>query len=190
MKVTFLRRKKTKGGYEIRLTESLTLRLTSIMNLLATMELEKLDATPFPSGNLRAKAILVVNVASQCGLTPQYKQLQALSEAYKDKGLLVIGVPCNQFGGQEPGSAEEIASFCTANYGVTFPLLKKTKVNGPDAHPLYKKLVQTADAEGKAGDVEWNFEKFLVVGDTVTRFRPSVTPQSPPLIAAIEQALA
>jgi glutathione peroxidase len=133
---------------------------------------------------------LIVNVASKCGLTPQYEGLQQLYDRYADRGLKIVGVPCNQFGEQEPGTHEEIATFCSANYGVTFPLTAKLDVNGPNRHPLYEELTATPDAEGKAGDVQWNFEKFLVARDgTVTRFRPLVTPDDPALVAAIERAL-
>ncbi|GAB4058779.1 glutathione peroxidase [Catellatospora paridis] len=140
----------------------------------------------------RGKAVLVVNVASRCGLTPQYTGLQKLAEAYGDQGLIVLGVPCNQFAGQEPGSAEEIAEFCDVNYGVTFPLTEKIDVNGPARHPLYDLLTQTADADGEAGDVKWNFEKFVVdrSGAVVARLRPQVTPESPELVGTVERALA
>jgi len=133
---------------------------------------------------------LIVNVASKCGLTPQYEGLQQLYDRYSDRGLKIVGVPCNQFGEQEPGTHEEIATFCSANYGVTFPLTAKLDVNGPNRHRLYEELTATPDAEGKAGDVQWNFEKFLVARDgAVTRFRPLVTPDDPQLVAAIERAL-
>jgi glutathione peroxidase len=136
------------------------------------------------------KALLIVNVASKCGLTPQYTGLEAMHEKYKDRGFSVIGVPCNQFGGQEPGSAEEIETFCSTSYGVTFPLMEKVDVNGENQHPLYAELTQVADAEGKAGDVVWNFEKFLIAPDgSVTRFRPMVTPDDESLVSAVEAAL-
>jgi glutathione peroxidase len=139
----------------------------------------------------RGKAMLIVNVASRCGLTPQYAALQKLYDTYRDRGLVVLGVPCNQFAGQEPGTAEEIADFCHVHYGVTFPVTEKVDVNGPDRHPLYQRLVAASDATGAAGDVTWNFEKFLVApsGDVVARFRPQVTPEAPELIAAIEAIL-
>jgi glutathione peroxidase len=132
---------------------------------------------------------LVVNVASKCGLTPQYAELEQLHEELP--GLTVVGVPCNQFGGQEPGSAEDIAQFCSATYGVTFPLLEKVDVNGPDRAPLFEALTAVADAEGKAGDVTWNFEKWLLAkdGEVVARFRPQVTPGDPALREAVEQVL-
>ena len=139
-----------------------------------------------------AGPLLVVNVASKCGLTPQYTALEKLAETYGGRGLTVVGVPCNQFAGQEPGSAEEIATFCSTNYGVTFPLLEKTDVNGDDRHPLYAELTQTPDASGEAGDIQWNFEKFLVGADggVVGRFRPRTEPDAPEVIEAIEAALA
>jgi glutathione peroxidase len=137
------------------------------------------------------QALLVVNVASQCGFTRQYAGLEALHERYRDRGLTVVGVPCNQFGAQEPGTAEEIAEFCQVNFGVTFPLLAKTDVNGPDRHPLFARLTEVADATGKAGDVTWNFEKFLVSpqGEVVGRFRTKIEPDDPELVAAIEAVL-
>jgi glutathione peroxidase len=139
----------------------------------------------------RGRALLVVNVASQCGLTPQYAGLQTLAEAYADRGLIVLGVPCNQFGAQEPGSADEIHAFCETHYGVTFPMTEKVQVNGEDRHPLYAELVGTADAEGHTGDIRWNFEKFLVApdGSVMARFHPRVTPEAPELTSAIEKAL-
>ncbi|MGV9826724.1 MULTISPECIES: glutathione peroxidase [unclassified Gordonia (in: high G+C Gram-positive bacteria)] len=135
--------------------------------------------------------LLVVNVASKCGLTPQYAGLEEIAERYADRGLTVVGVPCNQFMGQEPGSPEEIATFCSSTYGVTFPLLAKSDVKGDAQHPLYAELTQTADADGEAGDVQWNFEKFVVDADgTVThRFRPRTEPTAPEVVEAIEAAL-
>lgn len=137
------------------------------------------------------RAVLVVNVASRCGLTPQYSALQQLAKDYAERGLTVIGVPCNQFMGQEPGSAEEIQTFCSTSYGVTFPLLAKTEVNGPGRHPLYAELTKTPDARGDAGDVQWNFEKFLIApgGIVVNRFRPRTVPDAPEVVAAIEAVL-
>jgi glutathione peroxidase len=136
------------------------------------------------------KAILAVNVASKCGLTPQYAGLEDLQQTYADKGFTVIGFPCNQFGGQEPGSAEEIETFCSTTYGVTFPMMEKIEVNGDHRHPIYAELTQVADSEGHAGDIRWNFEKFLIAPDgSVTRFGPTVTPQDPSLVEAIEGAL-
>lgn len=141
---------------------------------------------------VRGKVALVVNVASQCGLTPQYAQLQELQQRYEDRGFTVLGVPCNQFLGQEPGTPEEIAEFCSTNYGVTFPLSAKIDVNGEDRHPLYAELTEFADAEGHQGDIRWNFEKFLVdrAGNVVARFNPTVSPDDPAVTAAIDAALA
>ncbi|HEX5144109.1 MAG TPA: glutathione peroxidase [Mycobacterium sp.] len=137
------------------------------------------------------RGVLVVNVASKCGLTPQYSALEQLARDYADRGLTVIGVPCNQFMGQEPGNADEIQTFCSTTYGVTFPLLAKTDVNGPDRHPLYTELTKVADVDGEAGDVQWNFEKFLIGPDraVVKRFRPRTAPDDPAVIAAIEDVL-
>ncbi|EFV13562.1 glutathione peroxidase [Segniliparus rugosus] len=140
--------------------------------------------------------VLVVNVASKCGLTPQYQGLEQLAkdygpEKYGSGALTVVGVPCNQFAGQEPGSSEEIETFCSTTYGVTFPLLEKADVNGEGRHPLYAELTQAPDADGQAGDVQWNFEKFLIApdGSVAGRFRPKTPPQAPELIAAIEGLL-
>jgi glutathione peroxidase len=137
------------------------------------------------------KTILAVNVASKCGLTPQYEGLEALQKTYGDRGFTVVGFPSNQFAGQEPGSAEEIQTFCSTTYGVTFPLFEKIDVNGENQHPLYAELNKTADAEGYSGDIRWNFEKFLIGPDgTVQRFAPTVTPDDPALVNAIEADLA
>src|ERR1700730_14812827 len=129
-------------------------------------------------GELAAKALLVVNVASECGYTPQYAGLQELYERYRDRGLVVAGFPCNQFGGQEPGSAEQISEFSSVRYGVTFPLFAKIDVNGPDRHPVFAELTAAADSRGRAGDVRWNFEKFLVAGEgrVLARFRHKTEP--------------
>ena len=158
---------------------------------LADIPLTTLDGNPISLGDYDGRALLVVNVASKCGLTPQYGALEQLARDYTDRGLTVIGVPCNQFMGQEPGTPEEIATFCSTSYGVTFPLLAKTDVNGADRHPLYTHLTQTADAAGEAGDVQWNFEKFLIApsGEVVNRFRPRTEPDAPEVIAAIEAVL-
>jgi len=139
----------------------------------------------------KGKAVLVVNVASQCGLTPQYAALEAVQEKYAAKGFTVVGFPCNQFGGQEPGSAEEIQTFCSTNYGITFPIMEKTEVNGEGRSPLYAKLTPIADAKGHTGDIRWNFEKFLISADgsQITRFEPQTTPDDPAVIGAIEAAL-
>ena len=139
----------------------------------------------------RGKEVLIVNVASKCGLTPQYTQLEQLQKTYGDRGFTVVGFPCNQFMGQEPGSAEEIESFCSTTYGVTFPLMEKVEVNGEGRHPLYDELTAVSDADGYTGDIRWNFEKFLVSpeGDVVARFNPTVTPDDPAVVAAIEANL-
>jgi glutathione peroxidase len=137
------------------------------------------------------KTVLVVNVASRCGLTPQYEKLEQLQKQYEEQGFTVLGFPCNQFMGQEPGSNEQIADFCSTTYGVTFPLMDKVNVNGKKRHPLYAELTQVPDADGKAGKVKWNFEKYVIAPDgTVTRFRPATQPDDPAVIAAIENGLA
>ena len=137
-----------------------------------------------------ADVLLVVNVASKCGLTPQYEQLEQLQRTYGDRGFSVVGFPSNQFMGQEPGSMEQILEFCSTTYGVTFPVNDKVKVNGRNATELYKALKETQDAGGKAGRVEWNFEKFLVLPDgSVKRFRPKQKPDAPEIVEAIEGAL-
>jgi len=143
-------------------------------------------------GALNGKVVLVVNVASKCGLTPQYTGLEALQKEFSAKGFSVLGVPCNQFGAQEPGSADEITTFCSTNYGVTFPLTEKIDVNGPGRHPLYEKMTKVTDAEGHSGDIRWNFEKFLVGkdGNVIARFSPMVTPEDDALRTAIRNALA
>jgi glutathione peroxidase len=158
---------------------------------LAQIPLTTLDGNTTSLAAYDGRAVLVVNVASKCGLTPQYGALEQLARDYGDRGLTVIGVPCNQFMGQEPGTPEQIATFCSTTYGVTFPLLAKTDVNGADRHPLYAALTETADAGGEAGDVQWNFEKFLIAPDgaVVNRFRPRTEPDAPEVIAAIEAVL-
>ena len=140
---------------------------------------------------LKGSAVLVVNVASRCGLTPQYEGLERLQRDYADRGLRVLGVPCNQFGGQEPGTAEEIAEFCSTTYGVTFPLTEKVEVNGDGRHPLYELLTAVPDADGDAGDIRWNFEKFVVdrAGHVVERFSPQVEPEDERIVAVLEAAV-
>jgi glutathione peroxidase len=163
--------------------------VSDLLNLPVTT----LQGTSTTLGELTGGAVtLVVNVASRCGLTPQYTQLETLHEEYADRGFTVLGVPCNQFAGQEPGTAEEIASFCSTTYGVTFPMTEKLEVNGPDAAPLYQRLRETPDPTGQAGDVQWNFEKFLLGTDgaVLARFRPRTDPDSPEVRLAIEAALA
>lgn len=142
-------------------------------------------------GGVANKVVLVVNVASKCGLTPQYTGLEALHNEFAGQGFSVVGVPCNQFGAQEPGSAEEITTFCSTTYGVTFPLTEKVDVNGSARHALYEKLTPVQDGEGHSGDIRWNFEKFLVGkdGTTIVRFGPMVAPDDAALRAAITKAL-
>ena len=142
-------------------------------------------------GTLAGKTLLVVNVASKCGLTPQYAALEALHERLADRGFSVVGFPCNQFMGQEPGTAEEIEEFCSTTYGVTFPMFEKIEVNGEGRHPIYDELTAVPDADGAAGDVQWNFEKFLLGPDgmVLARFRPRTVPDDPEVLAAIEKHL-
>jgi glutathione peroxidase len=150
-----------------------------------------LAGQPSSLGDLAGKTLLVVNVASKCGLTPQYTGLEHLQERFADQGFSVVGFPCNQFGGQEPGSAEEIAEFCSTSYGVSFPMFEKIEVNGEGRHQIYTELTAVPDAEGQAGDIQWNFEKFLVGPDgaVLGRYRPLVDPEAPELVAAIESSL-
>jgi glutathione peroxidase len=155
------------------------------------VEIRTLHGEPSSLGEHKGKAMLIVNVASKCGLTPQYTGLEQLQERYAGRGFTVLGVPCNQFGEQEPGSPEEIEAFCSTTYGVTFPMTEKVEVNGPGRHPLYEQLTATSDAEGAAGDIQWNFEKFVISpeGEIVGRFRPLVEPEAPELVQAIEGVL-
>jgi glutathione peroxidase len=156
---------------------------------LLDLPLARLDGTPATFRELTGgHPALVVNVASQCGLTPQYTALENLHEKYAGRGFTVVGVPCNQFGGQEPGRPEEIAEFCSVSYGVTFPMTDKVEVNGPGRHPVYEELVQAVDEKGETGDVSWNFEKFLLdgSGSVVARFSPTVVPDDPRVLSAIE----
>lgn len=155
------------------------------------VDIHRLDGEPASLSELRGKVALFVNVASRCGLTPQYGGLERLQERFADRGFTVAGFPCNQFMGQEPGTSEEIAQFCSTTYGVTFPLYEKIEVNGPGRHPLYQQLTATPDARGEAGDIQWNFEKFLVSpgGEVVARFRPRTDPEAPEVVAAIEALL-
>jgi glutathione peroxidase len=154
--------------------------------------IKALDGGPADLHDYDDMAVLVVNVASQCGLTPQYTGLEQLHEQYADRGFSVLGVPCNQFGGQEPGTAEDIATFCSTSYGVTFPMTEKVEVNGDGRHPLYQQLVDVPDAaDGHTGDIRWNFEKFLLApgGEVVARFNPMVEPTADEVTAAVEKAL-
>jgi glutathione peroxidase len=150
-----------------------------------------LEGSPTSLAPHQGKAILAVNVASRCGLTPQYEGLERLQKRYGDQGFTVLGFPCNQFMGQEPGTAEEIREFCSTTYGVTFPLYEKIDVNGAHRHPIYERLTDVADSEGQAGDIQWNFEKFLISpdGQKVQRFRPGVQPEDAVVIEAIEGVL-
>ena len=150
-----------------------------------------LSGQPSSIGDHAGKALLIVNVASKCGLTPQYTALQQVYDRYADQGFEVLGFPCNQFGGQEPGSPGEIEEFCSVNYGVTFPMFEKIDVNGPGRHPLYDELTRTADVEGHDGDIRWNFEKFLISpdGEIVARYSPVMVPDDPTIIADIEKTV-
>jgi len=163
-----------------------------------TKELDPVWNTPIKTlqgkdaklADYKGKALLLVNVASKCGLTPQYETLEALQKKYGPQGFTVVGFPCNQFKGQEPGTAQEIQEFCSTTYGVTFPLMEKIEVNGDGRHPIYQALVPIKDATGYTGEIRWNFEKFLIAPDgTVTRFSPMVTPDDPALVDAIEASL-
>ncbi|HEY4023098.1 MAG TPA: glutathione peroxidase [Pseudonocardiaceae bacterium] len=155
------------------------------------LPLHTLAGEPATLGEFKGKAVLVVNVASKCGLTPQYTGLERLQERYAGRGFTVAGFPCNQFGGQEPGTAEEIGTFCSTTYGVTFPLFEKVEVNGENRHPLYTELTAVPDTDGNAGDIQWNFEKFLLdpSGAIVGRFRPRTEPEDAKITAAIEANL-
>ncbi|MBV8385336.1 MAG: glutathione peroxidase [Acidimicrobiia bacterium] len=155
------------------------------------IDIKTLNGDPSPLADYKGKAVLVVNVASKCGLTPQYEGLERIHEQYADRGFTVLGVPCNQFGAQEPGSPEEIATFCSTSYGVTFPMTEKIEVNGEGRHPLYEKLTAKEDAEGKAGDIQWNFEKFLISpeGEIVARYRPMTEPEADEIVKDIEATL-
>ncbi len=155
-------------------------------------KIARLDGTPSTLGEITGgKPALLVNVASKCGLTPQYAGLEELHEQHAGRGFTVVGLPCNQFRGQEPGTAEEIAEFCSATYGVTFPMTEKIDVNGEERHEIYRALVETPNESGEAGDVTWNFEKFLVdgAGVVVARFSPGVEPGDPRLVAAVQAQL-
>jgi glutathione peroxidase len=156
-------------------------------------QIARLDGTPATLGEITGgNPALLVNVASRCGLTPQYTGLEKLQELYGERGFTVVGLPCNQFLGQEPGTAEEIAEFCSATYGVTFPLTEKIEVNGEGRHEIYRALVETPNEKGEPGDVTWNFEKFLIDGEgnVVARFSPGVEPEDPALVDAVQAQLA
>jgi glutathione peroxidase len=154
-------------------------------------QINTLLGKPAKLADYKGKALMLVNVASKCGNTPQYSALEALQKKYEPKGFTVIGFPCNQFGGQEPGTAQEIQTFCSTTYGVTFPMMEKIDVNGDKRHEIYKALTPIADASGHNGDIRWNFEKFVVSADgtKITRFSPKTKPDDPTVIAAVEAAL-
>lgn len=155
-------------------------------------KIARLDGTPSTLGEITGgRPALLVNVASKCGLTPQYAGLEKLHEQHADRGFTVVGLPCNQFLGQEPGTAEEIAEFCSATYGVTFPMTEKIDVNGADRHEIYRTLVETPTENGEAGDISWNFEKFLIdgEGEVLARFSPRVEPEDGRIVSAIESVL-
>lgn len=158
---------------------------------LYDIPLTTLDGSPTTLGEFAGRTLLLVNVASRCGLTPQYAGLEDLQKQYAERGLTVVGFPCNQFADQEPGTNEEIAQFCSATYGVTFPMMDKVEVNGPGRHPLFAELTAVTDATGEAGDVGWNFEKWVIGTDgaPTARFRSRTEPQSDEIVAAIEAAL-
>ncbi|MGW4106013.1 glutathione peroxidase [Streptomyces sp. NPDC004976] len=155
------------------------------------VEIGALAGGPADLAQYAGRVVLVVNVASKCGLTPQYAGLERLHERYAERGFTVLGVPCNQFLGQEPGGSEEIAEFCSATYGVTFPMTEKVEVNGEGRHALYERLAGASDDEGHSGDVRWNFEKFLIGrdGEVLARFSPQTEPESEQLVAAVEKAI-
>jgi len=165
--------------------------VTKELDPMWTTPIKTLKGQPTTLAAYKGKALMVVNVASQCGNTPQYATLEALQKKYEAKGFTVVGFPCNQFGGQEPGTAEEISQFCATNYGITFPIMEKIEVNGPGRNDIYKALTPIADATGRNGDIQWNFEKFVVSADgtKVTRFAPKTKPDDPAVIAAVEAAL-
>jgi len=158
---------------------------------LYDIPIHTLQGEPSSLAPYKGKALLLVNVASKCGLTPQYEGLERLQERYAGRGFSVLGFPCNQFLGQEPGTPEEIQEFCSTTYGVTFPLFEKIEVNGEGRHPIYTELTAVPDAEGTAGDITWNFEKFLVSpgGEVVGRFRPQVEPEDETVVGDIEAQL-
>jgi glutathione peroxidase len=161
------------------------------MASLHDFESKTLDGMPRSLGDFRDKVVLIVNVASKCGLTPQYKGLQALHADLEKRGFAVLGFPCNQFAGQEPGTPEEIQTFCETNYGTTFPMFAKVEVNGPGRDPIYKWLTTQPTSPDGSGDVQWNFAKFVVGrdGQVVGRFPPQTAPDDPALRASIEKAL-
>jgi glutathione peroxidase len=162
------------------------------MTRLSDLSLTTLDGKAASLADYRGKALLVVNVASRCGLTPHYTGLEKLYRAHKDEGLVVLGFPSNQFGAQEPGSAEEIQTFCSTKYDVTFPLFSKIDVNGPSRSPLYAELTSAPTKPVGPGDISWNFEKFVIdrKGEVIARFAPPTKPEDPALLTALATALA
>jgi glutathione peroxidase len=165
--------------------------VTKELDTMWDVPLKTLQGKDAKLSDYKGKALMIVNVASKCGNTPQYATLEALQKKYEGKGFTVLGFPCNQFGGQEPGTAEEIQTFCATNYGVTFPIMSKIEVNGPGRSDVYKTLTQFADSSGHSGDIRWNFEKFVVSADgkQITRFSPKTKPDDPTVIASVENAL-
>ena len=165
--------------------------VTKELDPMWNAQIKTLDGKPATLASYKGKALMLVNVASKCGNTPQYATLEALQKKYEPKGFTVIGFPCNQFGGQEPGTSEDIQTFCATNYGITFPIMEKIEVNGDARHDIYKALTPIADASGHTGDIRWNFEKFVVSADgtKITRFDPRTKPDDPKVIAAVEAAL-
>ena len=169
---------------------SSNLSVAALISAFHDLTLDALDGKPLSLKTLKGQVVLVVNVASKCGLTPQYAALENLHQQYKEQGFSVLGVPCNQFAGQEPGTEEDIQAFCSLNYGVSFPLSSKVEVNGHDRHQLYRLLA--GEGAEFPGDITWNFEKFLVGPDgrVLARFSPRTTPDDATVIQAIEKALA
>jgi glutathione peroxidase len=153
--------------------------------------LNTIDGQPAPLGAYKGKVVMLVNVASRCGYTPQYTALESIYEKYKDRGFVIIGIPANNFGAQEPGTNQEIKTFCQSKYSVTFPMMSKVSVKGDDKTPLYQFLTDKAASPKTGGEIQWNFTKFLVgpEGQIITRFEPAVTPDSPEVTGAIEKAL-
>jgi len=164
--------------------------VTKEQDSMWNVPLKTLKGEPTTLAAYKGKALMLVNVASQCGNTPQYATLEALQKKYEAKGFTVIGFPCNQFGGQEPGTSEEISTFCATNYGITFPIMEKIEVNGPNRNDVYKALTPIK-GDGREGDIQWNFEKFVVSADgtKITRFSPRTKPDDPAVIAAVEASL-
>ena len=169
---------------------AMTAALFGASNVL-DFTLNSIDGKPAPLSQYQGKVVLIVNVASRCGYTPQYAGLEKVYEKYKDQGFVILGFPANNFGGQEPGTNEEIKTFCSSKYNVTFPMYTKISVKGDDIHPLYRFLTDKQANPATAGDIKWNFTKFLVGkdGNVIARFEPAVTPESPEVTGAIEKAL-